>query len=375
MEKFKRINKKNYKLFTSGPRKDAGLVFDVRVLTAACAPYETLEPGSMESVVSTGQPLQSKCLYCGRSAGVRSLGLILLLMALALFLQAREKDVLQYGAGLIVNIPLPVAEVTQAVEDVAGNSIIRGTKEYSKDEYVARAAPATSTTAFPAWTDPGKVFYKVRKNAVNPWNFKDSADVGTLAVRYVVQAQGEKNTVLRIDALFVEDFRHGIHQSNGSVESSEYKDIQDHLDQIELLKKQTAEAERAKQEHIAKQNFGLGNDTDTELLSTPSAKSMESSSRPDGYSAMGSSAAPVALADPNETPEQHLAELRRQVERLVKKPGAPLKSAPFHTASTLKSLDPGTQVLIVILSTYWYGVETNDGQHGWIRRDQLESLP
>ena len=309
-----------------------------------------------------------------------SLIVALLIAVLPLPLQARDKNVLQYGAGLIVNIPLPVEEVNQAVEDVAGNGIIRGTKEYNKDEYVTRAVAAKSTPVFGTWTNPGKVFYKVRKAAINPWNFKDSADVGTLAVRYVVQSQGEKNAVLRIDALFVEDFRRSVHQSNGSVESSEYKDIQDHLGQMELLKKETAETEREKQEHVAKKNFGLndnsaGNENDTELLSTPSARALEGLSRPDGSASMGSSAPSAAVDDPNETPEQRLARLRHQIERLVKKPGAPLKSAPFHTASTLKSLAPGTEVLIVILSPYWFGVETHDGEHGWIRRDELEPLP
>jgi len=80
-------------------------------------------------------------------------------------------------------------------------------------------------------------------------------------------------------------------------------------------------------------------------------------------------------AEPGESLEQHVANLRRQVERLVKKPGAPLKSAPFHTASTLKSLDPGAEVLILIATPYWYGVETHDGEHGWLRRDQLEQVP
>ena len=82
-----------------------------------------------------------------------------------------------------------------------------------------------------------------------------------------------------------------------------------------------------------------------------------------------------ASEQPAESLEQHVAALRRQVERLVKKPGAPLKSAPFHTASTLKSLEPGVEVLILISTPYWYGVETHDGQHGWIRRDQLEQVP
>ena len=183
---------------------------------------------------------------------LRAAAAVLLLTAAGLPAHGREKDVLQYGAGLIVNVPLPEPEVAQVVEDVAQNTFIRGTKEYNKDEYVAGAVAATSTPVFPAWTEGGKVFYKVRKQALDPRNFKDGGDVGTLAVRYVVQPQGDKNTVLRIDALFVEDFRHTVHPSNGSVESSEYKDVQDRLQAVELMKKENAEAEQAKQERLAK---------------------------------------------------------------------------------------------------------------------------
>jgi hypothetical protein len=62
-----------------------------------------------------------------------------------------------------------------------------------------------------------------------------------LAVRYVLQPQGDKNTVLRIDAIFVEEFRKIVaHASNGSVEGSEYKDIHDRLDAIDVMKQQTA---------------------------------------------------------------------------------------------------------------------------------------
>jgi polyhydroxyalkanoate synthesis regulator phasin len=313
---------------------------------------------------------------------------LLFLTAAALPALGREKDVLQYGAGLIVNIPLPEPEVAQVVEDVAQNGIIRGTKEYNKDEYIEGAVAATSTPVFAAWAEGGKVFYKVRQQALDPRNFKDSGDVGTLAVRYVVQPQGDKNTVLRIDALFVEDFRRSVHQSSGSVESSEYKDIQDRLAAVELMKKETAEALEAKQKRLAKQNFGLG--SDKEVLSTPPATATPesgSSESATGENAKGQAAsasasplsampqAPEASEQPDESLEQHVAELRQQVERLVKKPGAPLKSAPFHTASTLKSLEPGAEVLIQIATPYWYGVETRDGQHGWIRRDQLEQVP
>jgi len=286
---------------------------------------------------------------------------------------AREKDVLQYGEGLIINIPFPIDEVTQVVTDVADNGIIRGTKEYSKDEYIKGAESAASTPVFEPWKDAGKVFYKVRRQALDPWNFKDSTDVGTLGVRYVVQPQGEKNTVLRIDALFVEDNSHRAHKSNGSVENSEYKDIQDRLAAIELVKKETDEALQAKQQQATKKDFGL--DNQTELLSTPSDAG-ESSSR-DNVSLSSSmpSSRPASYTDASQTPEQHLADLKRQTQRVVKAPGAPLKSAPFHSASTLRSLNPGTEVLIVIVTPYWLGVETHEGDHGWIRLDELETTP
>jgi hypothetical protein len=364
-------------------------------LTAINPAYMTLPSEIPEGVVIWDKGFRrneglSRWVVFHRTDLYRRVGTALLLLtAAAIPSHAREKDVLQYGAGLIVNVPLPEPEVAQVVEDVAQNTIIRGTKEYNKDEYIRGAVAATSTPVFPAWTGGGKVFYKVRKQALDPRNFKDSGDVGTLAVRYVVQPQGDKNTVLRIDALFVEDFRRSAHLSNGSVESSEYKDIQDRLQALELVKKETAEALEAKQEKLARQNFGLG--SDKVLLSTPPAtpKSFESRSGEHANGEAGSAtAAPSSLASPTpampqpsadelpaESLEQHVAELRRQVERLIKKPGAPLKSAPFHTASTLKTLEPGVEVLILISTPYWYGVETHEGQHGWIRRDQLEQMP
>ena len=279
---------------------------------------------------------------------------------------ARRKDAVEYGAGLIVNVPMPEAEVAQAVEEVSQNGIIRGTKEYNKDEYLSGAVPAASCRLFPTWTDGGKIVYKVRMHALDPRNFKDAGDVGTLAVRYVVQGQGDKNTVLRIDAVFVEDFRHTAHASNGSVESSEYKDIHDHLEAMELIKQQTSEAEKERdQARAPKRSAGVEPPDSLQRESaTPSAGDHVESP---GSSNTAESSAPSL--------EQHVKDLRRQVERLVKAPGAPLKSAPFHTASTLQSLASGTEVVIVISTPYWYGVETHDGQHGWIPRDQLEQLP
>ncbi len=279
---------------------------------------------------------------------------------------AREKDATQYGAGLIVNVPFSESEVTQVVQDVVQNGIIRGTKEYNKDEYVSGATTATSTRAFKEWTEGGTVFYKVRLKALDPQNFKNTNDVGTLAVRYVVQSQDDSHTVLRIDAVFVEDFRRVSHASNGSVEGAEYKDIHDRLDAIESMKAQTVEAEKEKQEHLARK------EQQAPILETPA---------PPPQSAPAEVARPDAAANgraqstPPQTLEEHVQDLRRQVQRLVKSPGAPLKSAPFHTASTLQSLPAGAEVLIVISTPYWLGVETHEGQHGWILRDQLELVP
>jgi hypothetical protein len=322
---------------------------------------------------------------------------VMVLFAATLPLSGGGKEKLSYGEGLIVNIPLPVNEVQQVVEEVAQNGIIRGTKEYNKDEFVSGAKAATSSHVFPAWTEAGKIFYKVREQAIDPRNFKDSSDTGTLVVRYVVQPQGEKNTVLRIDALFKEDYRHIVHPSNGSVESSEYKDIQEHLEAIEVMKSQNVEAEKERQEQLAKKHkspaptyapseiaqdstsraFPPPADTphDPVLQTTssdapqPQAQALSSATAP-GPTPSGQSLSSQSLS--SQSLEDHVKDLRKQVERLVKAPGAPLKSAPFHTASTLQTLTTGTELLILISTPYWYGVETHEGQHGWIMRDQLE---
>jgi hypothetical protein len=347
-----------------------------------------------------------------RGRMVRRCGYALLLtLAAAVPVAGREKSKLSYGEGLIVSVPLPAREVEEVVGDVAQNGVIRGTKEYNKDEFVSGAKAATSSHVFPAWTEGGKVFYKVREQALDPRNFKDSSDSGTLVVRYVVQPQGEKNTVLRINALFKEDYRHVVHQSNGSVETAEYNDIREHVEAIELMKKQNVEAtEQQRQERLAKKQ-SLAKQAEGGAWPMPQSDPPQSTSKPvvqatetQEDAGPGSAATPSSGLEPsanqvspspaapsqalsNQAPssqgvpvptlsgeslEDRVKDLRKQVARLVKAPGAPLKSAPFHTASTLQSLPPGTEVLILISTPYWYGIETHEGQHGWIMRDELE---
>lgn len=280
---------------------------------------------------------------------------------------AREKDIIQYGAGLIVNLPFSEAEVSQVVQEVVQNGIIRGTKEYNKDEFVSGAEAAESTRVFPAWTEGGKVFYKIRLHALDPRNFKDGGDVGTLAVRYVVQTQDAKHTVLRIDARFVEDFRRVAHASNGSVESAECKDIHDRLDSLALMKSEASDIEQKKLESSSRKPALELNDESAAPVAQPTPSAQASPPPPKPPESV-EPVVPVSL-------EQRVHELKQQVERIVKAPGAPLKSAPFHTASTLQALPSGAEVLVVVSTPYWYGVETRDGQHGWMLRDELEMLP
>ncbi|MFZ0807318.1 MAG: SH3 domain-containing protein [Candidatus Sulfotelmatobacter sp.] len=284
-------------------------------------------------------------------------------------LSAREKDTTQYGMGLIANIPYPVAEVVPVVQDVVQNGIIRGTKEYNKDEYVSGAVAASSSKVFGPWTEGGQVFYKVRMNAIDPRNFKNSGDVGTLAVRYVLQPQGDKNTVIHIDARFVEDFRRVSHPSNGSVEGAEYKDIRDRIETQEAMKSQGIEAQKERAANAGKKpgqpEFSSSATTSTTAEVTNSVPSLE----------LPAASTSAMQPQPPVTLEERVHNLKQQVERVVKAPGAPLKSAPFHTASVLQSLSAGTDVLIVISTPYWLGVETHDGQHGWILRDELEQVP
>jgi hypothetical protein len=73
--------------------------------------------------------------------------------------------------------------------------------------------------------------------------------------------------------------------------------------------------------------------------------------------------------------EQRVNALRHQIEMRIKAPGASLKSAPFRSAADVAALAAYTGVLIVIVTPRWYGVETPDGQRGWLPLDQLEPLP
>jgi hypothetical protein len=254
------------------------------------------------------------------------------------------------SAGFVMELPAAESEVLQVVKSVAEDTIVRGTYVYEREKTLTGAIPAESSDFFGPWQEPGHAFYKVLTSALAPRHFKDSSDIGTITVRYVVQPVNEARTRLRIDAVFVEDGRRKAHPSDGTVETSEFKEIQDRLDQLQLDKQKTATAlKKRRQEDAAKTNLLRQREDEAARLD-----GAESSIR---------------------NLEQRLHDLRHDVELRVKDRDTELKSAPFHTAAKLQSLAAGTEVVVLILTPYWYGVETADGHRGWLRHDQVEPMP
>jgi hypothetical protein len=261
---------------------------------------------------------------------------------------AKDRDLA--SPGLTTEFSASLDDVLQALQEVVNDQIIHGTYMYDKQQTLNGAAAVDSTPLFEPWHGDGKVFYKIRSAVIAPRHFRDSADQGTIAVRYIVTSVSPERTRLRVDAVFIENSRHGTHPSDGTVESSESKIIQEGVQAIQNARQEAAEnRRRAESIDLAKQTILRQREDETSRLSA--AKSSE------------------------QDLEQRVDALRHQIEMRIKAPGATLKSAPFRSASDVASLSAYAAVLIVIVTPRWYGVETPDGQRGWLSQDQLEPLP
>ena len=241
-------------------------------------------------------------------------------------------------------------DILTAVQAVVDNHTISGTYIYEREKTLTGAALERSSSYFDSWPYEGHVFYKVRRDALSPRNFKNSSDIGVITVRYVVHATSNDTTHLEILAVFVEDGTHRVHSSDGVVESGEYAEIQKQLLAIQKdrqLALQVKEQETRKAEEsaaVAKQ----------QLEEISQSKEAETS---------------------RQSLERRADELQHAAEVRIANPNVELKAAPFRKAATLTKLPVNSDVLVEILTTYWYGVETSDGHRGWIRRDQAAPLP
>jgi hypothetical protein len=255
-----------------------------------------------------------------------------------------------WGAGFSVELPYAEADVVSVVQSVIEDHIIRGTYVYEREKTLNGAASANSSSFFGAWQGPGEAFYKVRKDALAPRNFKESADIGVITVRYVVYGTSTSSTHLEILAVFVEDGTKRVHPSNISVESAEFTEIQTQLQTLQR------DRQRTESMHAEKQR-------EEEQAALAAKQASEESA---AYEAVESSI---------DSLQKRASELQRTLEVRIQNPNTELKAAPFRGAASLSKLALNSDVLVEIVTTYWYGVETVDGHRGWVRRDQVGPLP
>jgi hypothetical protein len=252
--------------------------------------------------------------------------------------------------GFATEFSASLDDVLRALEEVLQDQTIHGTLMYEREPTLTGAVAVESTSLFAPWKGGGKVFYKIRPDAIAPRHFQGSADQGTIGVRYIVTSVSPERTRLRIDAIFVETARRKAHPSDGTVESSECKAIQDHLQAIQFAEQEAADAQRRRESvDLARQTLIRQREDETALLAEAQSSVQD-------------------LA-------QRINSLQHEIERRIRAPGASLKAAPFRSAASVANLPPYTEVVILIVTPRWYGVETPSGQHGWLPLDQLEPLP
>src|SRR6266404_2885999 len=228
------------------------------------------------------------------------------------------------------SLDAPEAEVLQAVHLIVNDPVVYGTYSYEKEKQLKGAKPASSVRVFGDDPDQGKVFFKVLENVLAPRHFKETADLGTIYLRYIVQGTGPDTTAIHIDALYVEKSRRRQHQSDGTVETSEFQAIKDRLDKIQ---------------------------SDAKGINDLAAKPSPTGSSPTDQTSPGIAvpAVSTAVSSADEL-EKRVADLKHRVEMRTTVVGAALKAAPYRTAATLQPLPAQTELLIVVLTKYWYGV-------------------
>ena len=286
------------------------------------------------------------------------------------------------GASFSIDLDKPFADVMSAVSDVAHSGSIKGTFEYRDEEQLNGAQFEEKSQLFPAWSGPGKVLYKLRAKTLSPSHFLNSNDVGTVAVRYVVQELSPNSTRLFIDAVFIENARHHGHPSDGYVETCEFGEIGKRLKDRDQLQTQVAAGEQ----------FSPGHESTSRPDTSPPAN------EPSAYSAPSSAAAPVEVVDSAKLADlQHvigeqrtllasesakLDQLEAQARQLrtsefvrVKADRAELKNLPYAHARVVEALAKGQEVTVLSKSTYWYQVRSEDGKEGWISHASLEVQP
>jgi hypothetical protein len=252
--------------------------------------------------------------------------------------------------GLVRELNGSMDEVRQAVLNAQRDHIIHGTKVFDREPILTGAEAAVSSPLFEPWQGPGEVYFKVRPNSIAPRHFVATADLGTIAVRYVITPIDADRTRVKVDAVYVEAARKTVHASDGTVEKEEMKEVKDSLESMQQAALDAADARRRTQSaELVRQSYLRQREDESTRL--------------------------ASLEENEKTLESEITSVRHEVERRVKAPGADLKAAPFHSAANLKTLSAFTEVVVLIVTPHWLGIETPEGQRGWLPVEQLESLP
>src|SRR6516164_3089249 len=252
--------------------------------------------------------------------------------------------------GIVREFSSPLGDVRQAVLAVQRDHIIHGTLVFDKEPILNGAEAVNATPMFDPWKGEGEVYYKIRKNAVAPRHFLETGDQGTIAVRYVIIPVTDVRTRVKIDAVYFESARKTAHPSDGTVEKSEMKEVKDALESMQQAAQEAADARRRElSAELVRQSYARQREDETTRLNKAQTSEKDL--------------------------EQQVTELRHDVEQRVKAPGADLKAAPFQSAAVLKTLSAYTEVVILIVTPHWLGVESPEGQRGWLPVENLEPLP
>ncbi|PYV96254.1 MAG: hypothetical protein DMG89_18350 [Acidobacteria bacterium] len=277
---------------------------------------------------------------------------VLVVVAFVVFLAllsayARKHE--HYGEGFSIDLPQPYDQLLATVREVVNDGIIRGTFQYKGTSELEGAQSAQTSDAFPRWTEGGMVLYKLRPHTLSPAHFYESADEGTVVVRYVVQPLTPTGIRLRIDAIFQEDSRHHSHASDGAVENSEFEAVSAKIQEAEQREvRSKAESARVEQQQRLEE---LQSELDRETAELKAA------------------------VEKQQQLEQKVQALEHTKPARVRTATADLKVAPYTEAKTVELLSKDTSVAVLAQVSSWYRVQSNDGKQGWVYQLMLEIAP
>ena len=283
------------------------------------------------------------------------------------------------AASFTIEVDKPYDEVVAVVAEVAHSSVIKGTFEYRDEEQLTGAEFAEKLGFFPAPTGSGKVFYKLRKKALSPAHFINSNDVGTVAVRYVVDKSTANTTQLIIDAVFVENGRHHWHASDGYVETCEFAEIGKRFEEYEQLRAEGGSGSSSSSSSSSRESSSRGERAGAERPVTKNAAMVVEADDPQTRDLERVIAEQRTQLQAEQAQFEQLEAQARQLRTAeyvrVSAERAELRALPYMHARVVEALKQGQEVTVLARSHAWDEVRAEDGQQGWVAHTLLEARP